>query len=134
MIGENDTAYGRRKRCEAFNAEIQKLKEKDKGDFPVAMEFKKGFGHGGLPDRDKIKDLAPFTRNTVPRHVTWDLTDGVIKHFFWLSVPNPGPGQSVDARINDNNIYAVHPAKQRCNGAGQYSQLADFPGYGLGNA
>jgi pimeloyl-ACP methyl ester carboxylesterase len=105
MIGENDNAFGRRKRCEAFNAEIQKLKEKDKGDFPVIMEFKKGFGHGGLPDRDKIKELAPFTRNPVPRHVTWDLTDAVIKDFFWFSVPKPSAGQSLDARINDNNIY-----------------------------
>ena len=27
MIGENDTAYGRRERCEKFNQEIQKLKQ-----------------------------------------------------------------------------------------------------------
>jgi hypothetical protein len=105
MIGENDNAYGRRKRCEAFNSEIDKLKEANKGDYPVVMEFKKGHQHVGLPDRDKIKDLAPFTRNAVPRHLTWDLTDGVIKDFFWLSVPNPGTGQSLDARINDNNIH-----------------------------
>lgn len=104
MIGENDTAYGRRKRCEAFNDEILKLKEANKGAYPVEMEFKKGFGHGGLPDRDKIKELVPFTRNVVPRRLTWDLTDSVIKNFFWLSVPNPGAGQSVDARIIDNNI------------------------------
>jgi hypothetical protein len=104
MIGENDNAYGRRKRCEAFNAEIQKLKEKDKGDFPVVMEFKKGFGHGGLPDRDKIKDLAPLSRNPVPRHLTWDLTDAVIKNFYWLSVPNAGPGQSIDAVLRDNMV------------------------------
>ena len=48
MIGETDNAYGRRKRCEAFNEEIQKLKEANKGEFPVEMELKNGFGHGGL--------------------------------------------------------------------------------------
>src|SRR5712671_3137776 len=81
MIGENDSAYGRRERCEKFDAQIQKLKEANKGDFPVVMEFKKGFGHGGLPDRDKIKEMYDFTRNTVPRHVTWDLTDTFITDF-----------------------------------------------------
>ena len=42
-------------------------KEQDKDDFPVELELKKGFGHGGLPDRDKLKELYPFTRNAVPR-------------------------------------------------------------------
>src|SRR5207302_1042512 len=66
MIGEKDTAYGRKERCEKFEKEVQELKKANKGDFPVEMEFKPGFGHGGLPDRDKIKELAPFTRNPVP--------------------------------------------------------------------
>jgi hypothetical protein len=104
MVGELDNAYGRRERCEKFNAAIQKLKEKDKGDFPVDMELKKGFGHGGLPDRDKIKDLYPFTRNPVPRHLTWELTDAVITHFFWLSVPQPARDQSIDAAVQDNAV------------------------------
>jgi hypothetical protein len=104
MIGGKDTMYGRRERCEKFNAEIQKLKAKDKDDFPVEMELKEGFGHGGLPDRDKIKDLAAYTRNPVPRHLTWDLTDGVIKDFFWLSVARPEKGMSIDARIDGNEL------------------------------
>jgi hypothetical protein len=102
MIGEKDDAYGRRERCERFNEAIQKLKEENKGDYPVAMEFKKGFGHGGLPDRDKIKEMYPFTRQPVPRHLTWELTDPVVRHFYWLSVSEPGGGQSVDAMVQDN--------------------------------
>src|SRR5262249_47139591 len=90
MIGENDTMYGRRKRCEAFNEAIQKLRKENEGDYPVEMEFKKGFGHGGLPDRDKIKEMYPFTRNPVPRRLSWEMTDSVIRHFFWLTVPQPG--------------------------------------------
>src|SRR5205823_7060885 len=35
MIGEKDTAYGRRKRCEAFAEAIQKLKEEASDAYPV---------------------------------------------------------------------------------------------------
>ena len=66
------------------------------------MEFKKGFGHGGLPDRDKIKELYEFTRNAAPRHLTWEPTDNILTEFFWLSVPQPAKGQSIDAAIKDN--------------------------------
>ena len=102
MIGENDTAYGRRERCEKFNAEIEKLKAANKGEFPVEMEFKKGHGHTGLPDRDKIKELYDYRRNAVPRHLTWEPTDNLITDFFWLSVAEPAKGQNIDAAIKDN--------------------------------
>ena len=102
MIGENDTAYGRRERCEKFSAEIEKLKAANRGEFPVEMEFKKGFGHGGLPDRDKIKELYDHTRNVVPRRLTWEPTDTILTDFFWLSVSEPAKGQSIDAAIKEN--------------------------------
>src|SRR5205807_964982 len=66
MIGENDNAYGRRERCEKFAKEIERLRKENPGDYPVAMEFQKGFGHGGLPDRDKIKDMYSHQRQPVP--------------------------------------------------------------------
>ncbi len=104
MIGEHDTAYGRRKLCEAFHAEIQKLKAGDPKAYPVEMEFKKNYRHSGLPDRDKIKEMYPFTRNPVPRHLIWDLTDNVIHNFFWLSVPQPDNGMSIEAKVSDNTV------------------------------
>jgi transglutaminase-like putative cysteine protease len=107
MVGEKDTAYGRRERCEKFAAEVQKLKDANRGDFPVEFELKDGFGHGGLPDRDKIKELYPFTRNAVPRRLTWEPTDTVITDFFWLSVAAPEKGQSIDATVRDNNTAEV---------------------------
>src|SRR5207245_1903285 len=82
MIGEKDNAYGRRERCEKFNKEVEQIKQANPGDYPVKMEFKEGYGHGGLPDRDKIKAMYSYTRNPVPRHVTWELTDAHIKHLF----------------------------------------------------
>ena len=113
MIGELDDAFGRRERCERFDKEIQKLRSESKGDYPVEMEFKKGLGHGGLPDRDKIKSLYEFTRNPVPGHVTWDLTDSVIGDFFWLSVSKPERGQKFDATIRDNQVQiTTQNAKQ----------------------
>jgi transglutaminase superfamily protein len=102
MIGEKDTAYGRRERCEKFAAEIEQLRKDNPGDYPVAMEFQKGFGHGGLPDRDKIKDMYNHTRNPAPKRLTWDLTDAHLKDFFWLSVDNPAKGQSIDVKIDSN--------------------------------
>jgi hypothetical protein len=104
MIGENDKAYGRRERCEKFGAEIDKLKGANKGEFPVEMEFKKGFGHGGLPDRDKLKEMLGQTRNPVPRHLTWEPTDTIITDFFWLKVPAPTKGQLVEALARDNAL------------------------------
>jgi transglutaminase-like putative cysteine protease/predicted esterase len=104
MVGESDNAYGRRQRCEKFQAAVGQLQEADREAFPVTMELKAGYGHGGLPDRDKIKDMYPFTRNAVPRHLSWDLTDAVITHFFWLAVPEPGKGQELDATIRDNTV------------------------------
>jgi hypothetical protein len=104
MIGEKDDAYGRRQRCEKFNEAVRQLKEQNPGDYPVDMEFKKGFSHSGLPDRDKIKEMYPFTRDPVPSHVTWDLTDAVIGQFFWLSVPTPGKDRGLDAVIHDNTV------------------------------
>jgi hypothetical protein len=104
MVGEHDNAYGRRQRCEDFNKAIQKLKAQNQGDYPVEMEFKKGFGHVNLPDRDKIKEMYPFTRNPVPRRLSWALTDRVVTHFFWLSVPKPDKGQEIEAAIRDNTV------------------------------
>jgi hypothetical protein len=103
MVGEQDNAYGRRERCEKFNKAIQKLKDDNKGDFPVEFELKKGFGHGGLPDRDKLKEMLPLARNPVPLRLTWEPTDSVITDFFWLTVAKPEKGQSIDVILSDNH-------------------------------
>ena len=102
MVGEDDNAYGRRERCEKFDKEMQKLKDANKGDFPVEFELQKGFGHGNLPDRDKLKDMLSFTRNPTPRRLTWEPTDSIITNFFWLTVAKPEKGQSIDVSLNDN--------------------------------
>ncbi len=104
MIGEKDNAYGRRENCEQFARVIEKLRQDNPGDYPVAMEFQKGFGHGGLPDRDKIKDMYRYQRNPVPKRLTWEPTDGFIQDFFWLSVQKPARGQMIDVRVDGNTL------------------------------
>jgi predicted esterase len=104
MIGEKDTAYGRRERCEKFAAEIDLLRKDNPDAYPVAMEFQKGFGHGGLPDRDKIKDMYKHQRQAIPKHLTWEPTDAFITDFFWISIDKPGRGQAIDVRIQGNKI------------------------------
>ena len=102
MIGEKDTAYGRAERCQKFNAIIEKLQKDNPGDYPLKMEWIAGAGHGGLPDRDKLKELLTHRREPMPRHLTWDLTDKVIDRFYWLSVAKPASGQSIDAKLIGN--------------------------------
>ncbi|HVS36986.1 MAG TPA: transglutaminase domain-containing protein, partial [Gemmataceae bacterium] len=102
MVGSEDNAYGRRERCEKFNDQIEKLKKDSPDDFPVVFEEEKGFGHGGLPDRDYLKEMLPFTRSAVPRHLTWEPMDSHITDFFWLTVPKPEKGQSIDVVLRDS--------------------------------
>jgi predicted esterase len=102
MIGEKDTAYGRIERCKTFGAAAEKLRAEHKGDYPIKMELKKGVGHGGLPDRNKIKDLYPHRRDAIPRRVTWELVDDIHPRFYWLGVPKPGGGQAVESSLVGN--------------------------------
>jgi predicted esterase len=104
MVGEKDSAYGRRERCEKFNQEIQSLREKEGGGYPVDFELKQGYGHTGLPDRDKIKEMYGFTRNVIPRHVTWEPTDNTLTNYFWLAVAHPERGQRIDATFQGDEL------------------------------
>ena len=104
MIGEKDNAYGRLKRCRGFDEKIRKLRGDRKDIYPVKMEYKAGYGHGGLPDRDKIKSMYPAVRNPVPTELTWEMTDGVVKDFFWLSSPEAYRGRELNASCSNNKL------------------------------
>ena len=104
MIGEKDNAYGRLKRCQGFNAKILKLRGDRKDIYPVKMEYKAGYGHGGLPDRDKIKSMYPAVRDPAPTELTWEMTDGVVKDFFWLSSPEAYRGRELNASCSNNKL------------------------------
>ena len=86
---------------------MEKLKAAHEGRYPVVMEWKAGYGHGGLPDRDKIKDMYGWTRKPRPTSVSWALTDDIVKDHFWLHVPAPRGGQSIIADIGAGNRVAL---------------------------
>ena len=104
MIGEKDTAYGRCERCQQYAKQLADLRKGRIDIYPVEMLFKTGHGHGGLPDRDLLTRILPYTRNPVPREVSWELTDGVVRDFFWLRNSQPAAGQSIEARVRGNQI------------------------------
>ena len=104
MIGEHDHAYGRLERCRAFDAAVAALRGERADVYPVTMEYRAGHGHGGLPDRDKIGDLADAVRDPVPAELSWELTDSVVRDFFWLAVDAPARGRRIDAVCRDNRV------------------------------
>jgi len=104
MVGDQDTMYGRIERVRRFDDEVRALRGQRTDIYPVKVEIKAGFGHGGLPDRDKIVEMYPAERNAVPRELTWLMTDAVITDFFWLHTNAPGKTQEINATCRDNRI------------------------------
>jgi predicted esterase len=104
MIGSKDTAYGRADRCLAFAVKYKALQEAHPGAYPVEMKWIEGNGHGGLPDRDYIRQLYPYTRRSLPSELHWELTDPMVRHHYWLQVDSPGKNQRIDARLSGNQL------------------------------
>ena len=97
MIGERDLAYGRLTRCLAFDQAVKRLRDDSKDKYPVRMFLQKGFGHGGLPDRDQLAKILPAVRNPIPNSIVWEPTDSVVRMFSWLENPEPSKKQLVEA-------------------------------------
>ncbi len=107
MVGDHDTMYGRLERDQKFAAEVQALRGHRTDIYPVTVDIKAGFGHGGLPDRDFLAQMTPAVRNPVPREVTWLMTDDVITDCFWLQTKTPGKTQEIDAACRDNHLVVT---------------------------
>lgn len=108
-VGEFDTAYDRRKRCEAFDGLLASLRGPRVDIFPTRLEVKMGREHSNLPDHDELQELLPRVRNPVPQELTWEQTDGVIQDFYWLHDARPGKKQELDATIR-KNILTIESA------------------------
>ncbi len=104
MVGEKDTAYGRRERCEKFAATLATLRGERTDAFPGGFLFQPGFGHGGLPDRDILKDLLPAVRQPLPREMTWEPVDPAIRAHHWVAIDAGGPGKRVDATLQGQTL------------------------------
>lgn len=104
MVGGKDTAYGRRERCEKFAAAVKALRGDRTDVYPVTFELIEGNGHTGLPDRDKLATLLQTTRQLMPKELSWELTDGVVREHYWLSVDEPARGQRIDAQLDGQRL------------------------------
>jgi pimeloyl-ACP methyl ester carboxylesterase len=104
MIGESDLAFGRLKRCLAFDQAVKGLRGERKDAYPVRMFLKKGFGHTGLPDRDQLATMISAVRTPIPDSIVWESTDSVVRRFSWLENPEPSKKQLVEATRKGNRF------------------------------
>ncbi len=104
MVGELDKDYGRFDRDQAFRKTIREWRGERTDIYPVTVQFIPNNPHTGLPDRDKILEMYPVTRNPAPREITWLMTDKVITDFFWARTDEPGKGKEMDAECRDNRL------------------------------
>jgi hypothetical protein len=104
MIGDRDLAFGRLKRCLAFDQAVKDLRGERKDGYPVRMYLKKGFGHTGLPDRDHLASMISAVRNPIPDSIVWESTDSVVRRFAWLENPEPSKKQLIEATRKGNRF------------------------------
>lgn len=103
MVGENDTAYGRAERCQAFAKKLEEWR-REYGGYPGGFEWKPGVGHS-VPDRDKVAEmLQAGPRNPRPDRVVWFPTDSVLKHSYWVEADQPKDGARIVATLQKNVI------------------------------
>ncbi|HEX5051407.1 MAG TPA: transglutaminase domain-containing protein [Planctomycetota bacterium] len=104
MVGGRDVAYGRRERCEKFEALLVALRQAHPGLYQTTFTLVEGNGHTGLPDRDLLAQLVPKQRVALPKRLYWDPTDGVVHDHYWLHVPEPKRGQHLEARLDAGGL------------------------------
>ncbi|MFO1050778.1 MAG: transglutaminase domain-containing protein [Planctomycetota bacterium] len=109
MVGGKDTAYGRLDRCNAFDALVKSLREKDPEGYPVEYRMIEGNPHTGLPDRDILPELLRQRRDPVPSALTWQPSDGVLHDQFWLHVDAPADAQHFDLRFEGDRLLVTAP-------------------------
>jgi pimeloyl-ACP methyl ester carboxylesterase len=104
MIGERDLAHDRLDLCRRFDAYITELRGDRDDIYPVTMEYKEGYPHSGLPDRDKIKELYPAVRDPTPRELSWIAGEKEVDSLNWLHVPDPAAGVEIEANCRNNDV------------------------------
>jgi transglutaminase-like putative cysteine protease len=107
MAAGLDNAYNRLDRTHKFIDDVNAARGNEHDAFPVGVQIMEGVEHSGLPDRDKIADMAYAVRNTTPRKLTWLMTDDVIHDFFWLRTSDPGKTKEIDATCKDNQVIVT---------------------------
>ena len=103
MVGENDTAYSRAERCQAF-AKMHNVWTREYGGYYGAFEWRRGVGHS-VPDRDKVGQMLKGSpRDPWPKVVVWTQSDDVLHHCYWVEALKPADKARVVARVVGNSI------------------------------
>lgn len=103
-IGENDTAYGRAERCQAF-AKLWDVWKAKHGGFDGGMEWIAGAGHQiGAHEKNKVAEFRKYTRIAFPKKVIWVQSDSVLKRFYWLEAVSPVDKGRIEATIEGNTV------------------------------
>lgn len=126
MVGEHDLAYDRLSRNLKFEAGIKALRGNRTDIFPTRVDEMMGFEHGNLPDRDELVEMLPATRNPVPRELTWEQTDGVVREFFWLESNAPAKNREIDASLQNNALRVTTTGDVKDASVLLDSRLVDF--------
>lgn len=104
LVGEHDTAHGRRRFCEEFGAAVARLRGDAADGWPVTVEVAAGKHHPDLADHDRPARLSGIRRVAAPRALRWRPTDSVVKDFAWLSLSAPARGQQLRASVDGNRV------------------------------
>jgi len=70
--------------------------------------------------------MYPAVRNPAPRELTWQMTDKVIKDFFWLQTETPGKNREIEARCEDNCVTVTTSTNVTSGSVLLDSRLIDF--------
>lgn len=107
MVGDRDTAYGRRERCEGFARQVAELQQKHPGRYPARFDLIANNGHTGLPDRDLLAKLVPLARVATPKWLQWQQTDGAVRDHYWLRDPAPQSGRRLGAELAGDRLVVT---------------------------
>ena len=101
MVGERGQRLRPAGSCEKFNEQIEKLKEDEPGRISGGIRAAKGL-RARQPARPGRAEGDAAVRATRPAPA--DMGADRLDHhdFFWLTVPKPEKGQSIDAALRDN--------------------------------
>lgn len=103
-LGETDTAYGRRERCDNFAKLWEEWKAKH-GGFDGGYELIPNHGHLiNDIEKDRITKLRPHRRNSFPTKIIWTQSDDVIHRFYWLEALKPVDQGRIEAEISGNTF------------------------------
>jgi len=104
-MGGKDAAFNRNQIARDWKVALADLAAKDAGGYPHEVTIFEENGHWmERKDAVAVPWMAKHTRNLRPEKIVWLQDDVTSPRFYWLSNPDPKPGQRVVARRAGQDI------------------------------